>query len=73
MGGGDVVIHAADLADTTVLHRAVLDHTQLCESCGRAGPCAYVARLKEMSEAAAEGRLKVTPAPTKDNKDAEQS
>ncbi|MER7726377.1 hypothetical protein [Streptomyces sp. NPDC096323] len=46
---------ADQLSDATVLHRAVLDHTQLCEVCKRAsGPCAYLARLNAMSLAARE-------------------
>lgn len=57
MGGGDVVTPVAEhVPDSTVLHRAVLDHTQLCEVCSRAaGPCVYLARLKAMTLAAGEG------------------
>lgn len=50
-----VIPTAKEVSDSTVLHRAVLDHTQLCEACNRAtGPCPYLARLKSMSRAASE-------------------
>lgn len=53
MGGGDVVIPTRDqVDDATVLHRAVIDHTVLCEVCDRTGPCVYLVRLKEMSQEA---------------------
>lgn len=53
MGGGGVVTPAADqVDDATVLHRAVIDHTVLCEVCGRTGPCVYLVRLKKLSRAA---------------------
>lgn len=41
-------------ADDMVLHRAVIDHTVLCDVCGRAGPCLYLRRLQEFARIAGE-------------------
>ncbi|GAA2461339.1 hypothetical protein GCM10010433_74480 [Streptomyces pulveraceus] len=42
------------VADDAVLHRAVLDHTALCDACGRTGPCLYLRRLQELVRIAGE-------------------
>lgn len=55
--GGDHVVIGPDrrrVADDAVLHRAVLDHTVLCDACGRAGPCLYLRRLQELVRIAGE-------------------
>lgn len=55
--GGDHMVTGPDrrrVADDAVLHRAVLDHTVLCDACGRAGPCLYLRRLQEFVRIAGE-------------------
>lgn len=56
VGGGHVVTGTGRrrVFDEVVLHRAVLDHTVLCDVRGRAGPCLYLRRLQEFARIAGE-------------------
>ncbi|GGV91538.1 hypothetical protein GCM10015535_49920 [Streptomyces gelaticus] len=45
------------VADDEVLHRAVLDHTVLCDTCSRGGPCSYLRRLRALARVAARIRV----------------
>lgn len=44
----------SSVPDDVVLHRAVLDHTTLCEVCTRGYQCPYLVRLRDLSRAASD-------------------